>query len=51
VIGYYLRNREAVDAYVAQAEGEADEIERQVRAQCQDDGIRERLLTRDANRP
>jgi uncharacterized protein (DUF433 family) len=51
VIAYYLRHREAVDEYVREREVEADEIERQIRAESHDDGLRERLLTRRAQKP
>jgi uncharacterized protein (DUF433 family) len=51
VIAYYLRHQEAVDEYVRQREGEADEIERQIRAELHGDGLRERLLTRRAQKP
>jgi hypothetical protein len=51
VIAYYLRHQEAVDAYVRQREIEADEIEAQIRAEAGDDGLRERLLARRAQKP
>src|SRR5687768_12436610 len=51
VIAYYLRQRAAVDEYVRQHEEEADEIERQVRAASQGDGLRERLLARRSQKP
>jgi uncharacterized protein (DUF433 family) len=51
VIAYYLRNREAVDAYVQQRDLEADDIQRQIEAEFPRDGLRERLLARRAQKP
>jgi uncharacterized protein (DUF433 family) len=51
VIAYYLRHQEAVDEYVQERELEADEIERQIRAEFHGDGLRERLLARRTQKP
>lgn len=52
VIGYYLRHRAAVDAYVAEQEREADALQKQMEALFPRDGLRERLLARrDASKP
>lgn len=48
VIGYYLRHRAAVDAYVEQSEREADEVQKQMEALSPSEGLRERLLARRA---
>ena len=46
VIGYYLRRREQVRAYLQQREARAEEIRRQNEARWTPVGIRERLLAR-----
>jgi uncharacterized protein (DUF433 family) len=46
VIAYYLRHQDTVDEYVRRREMEADEIERQIKAESDGDGFRERLLAR-----
>jgi uncharacterized protein (DUF433 family) len=46
VIAYYLANQEAVDAYIAEHEREADEIQRRIQERWPNDGIKERLLAR-----
>lgn len=48
-IGYYLRHREEVDAYLAGREREADDLRRKVEAaQAHLPDIRQRLLNRKA---
>jgi uncharacterized protein (DUF433 family) len=47
-IGYYLHNREAADAYIAQLWAEEAEIERDMRERFPQDGLKERLLARRA---
>ena len=46
LIGYYLRNRDAVDAYLREREVEAEAIRAEHLARFPQDGIRERLLAR-----
>lgn len=46
VISYYLNNRNEVDAYVEQAEREADAVRQEYEARFDPTGIRERLLAR-----
>lgn len=48
VIGYYLRHRAAVDAYLAEREAEAVEVRRAIEAASPSEGLRERLLARRA---
>ena len=49
VIGYYLRHREKVDAYLARREVEAEEIRKRIEAaQPELANLRERLLARQA---
>jgi uncharacterized protein (DUF433 family) len=51
IIAYYLRNREAVDAYIEEGEAQAAEIRKMVEArQGSQEGLRERLLARRAQR-
>lgn len=50
VISYYLRQRDEVDTYLQQRQQLADEIRRQNEARFEAQGIRERLLARQANR-
>ncbi len=47
VIGYYLRHREEIDAYLAEREEQAREIRRQDEARFgSQEGLKERLLAR-----
>lgn len=47
VIAYYLRNRQEVEAYVAQADAEAEQMRRDAETRNPDViGLRERLLAR-----
>lgn len=46
VIGYYLRKRDEVDAYLRKRNKEADELRAQAEARHNPIGIRERLLAR-----
>lgn len=46
VIGYYLRHRAEVDAYLEQREREAEELRREIEARQDTRGIREKLLAR-----
>jgi uncharacterized protein (DUF433 family) len=47
VIGYYLRHREELDAYLAECEEQAREMRRQDEARFgSQEGLRERLLAR-----
>ena len=48
VIGYYLRHRAVVDAYLEQRRQKADELRRQMEAKFPREGLRERLLARRA---
>lgn len=48
VIGYYLRHREEVEAYIREQRRQAEEIRRQDEARYDRVGIRERLLARRA---
>ena len=48
VIGYYLRHREAVDAYLEECEKYAEEVRRAIEAEEPYEKIRERLLARRA---
>ena len=48
VIGYYLRHRPEVDAFLEQNEREAEEIRKQMEILFPSDGLRERLLARRA---
>ncbi len=50
VIGYYLRNRGAVDKYLDQAQAEARRIRAENEARYPSMGIRERLLSRRAGK-
>src|SRR5207237_1211471 len=47
-IGYYLRHREEVDAYLEQRQQEAEELRRENERRFPSDGLRERLLARRA---
>ena len=46
VIGYYLRHRAEVDAYLDAREQRAEEVRREIEARFLPDGPRERLLRR-----
>jgi hypothetical protein len=46
VIGYYLRNREEVDAYLQRRQEVAEKVRKQNQARFDSQGIRERLLAR-----
>ena len=46
VIGYYLRHREAVMAYLDRRRGEAAEVRREIEKRFDPRGVRERLLAR-----
>jgi uncharacterized protein (DUF433 family) len=48
VIGYYLRHRAEVDAYLERREREAAAFQEQMEALFPPDGLRERLLARRA---
>jgi uncharacterized protein (DUF433 family) len=48
VIGYYLHNRAAVDAYVASRRQEAERLRGEIEAELDPQGIRDRLLARRA---
>lgn len=50
VIAYYLRHSAEVDAYIAEREKQADEIQRQIEAKYgTQEGLRQRLLDRRSN--
>jgi len=46
VIGYYLRRRDTVEAYLGQRRKEADALQGQMEARFNPVGIRERLMAR-----
>lgn len=46
VIGYYLRRRDEVDAYLGKRREEADKLQGQMEARFNPVGIRERLMAR-----
>ena len=50
VIGFYLHNQEAVEAYLAAQEQEAEEIRKQIETRQQPDALRARLLALRAQR-
>jgi len=50
VIGYYLANRDQVDAWLKAEEEEGERIRREAEADFDQTGIRERLLKRKAER-
>ncbi len=51
VLGYYLQNRDTVDAYIRRREAEALVLQHEVEARFPPEGIRARLLARlDANK-
>jgi len=45
-LGYYLRQKESVDAYLQSREVSADELRKKIEAHCPPHGLRERLLER-----
>ena len=47
VLGYYLRNRDTLDAYLRQRQSEAESLRESITEKHQLVGIRERLLTRE----
>ncbi|MBI5667596.1 MAG: DUF433 domain-containing protein [Chloroflexi bacterium] len=49
VIGYYLRRREEVEAYLRQREQKAEQVRHENEARFSPVGIRERLLARRKN--
>lgn len=51
VIGYYLRHREEVDAYLREQRRQAEDVRRQDEARFDRQGIRERLLARRPSIP
>jgi uncharacterized protein (DUF433 family) len=48
VIAFYLRHRDAVQAYLEESRQRAEEIRRKIEEICPPDGLRERLLARRA---
>lgn len=46
VLAYYLRHREAVDAYLREREAAAAALRAEVESRCPPDGLRTRLLAR-----
>ena len=46
VITYYLRNQEEVRAYLDRRQAEADEVRKNIEAECSQVGLRDRLLAR-----
>jgi uncharacterized protein (DUF433 family) len=46
VIGYYLQQQTAIDAYLSRRQQVADQVRRHNEARCNPCGIRERLLAR-----
>ena len=50
IIGYYLRHRAEVAAYLREREARAAEVRRQVERRSPQAGIRDRLLARQAGR-
>ncbi len=48
VITYYLRNRVAVESYLAQQKADADALRHTIESRFSPDGIRERLIRRRA---
>jgi hypothetical protein len=49
VIGYYLHQKQKVDAYLARREKFAEKVRRQNEARFDQSGMRERLLARKKN--
>jgi hypothetical protein len=50
-IAYYLRHTTEVDAYIAAREREADDLRREVEARFPQEGLKAKLLARQAARP
>lgn len=50
VIGYYLRRRDEVEAYLGKRKEEADELQKQMEARSKPVGIRERMMARQKSR-
>ncbi|NOZ28473.1 MAG: DUF433 domain-containing protein [Chloroflexi bacterium] len=50
VIGYYLRRRSDVEAYLRQRQRQADAVRKQNEARFDPSGVRERLLARRAGK-
>ncbi len=50
VIAYYLIHRDDVDAYLAVREAEGRQLRQDVESVCEQRGLRERLLAREAAR-
>ena len=50
VIGYYLRQRSKVDAYLQERQKKADKVRRQNEERADTQGVRERLLARRSGR-
>ena len=48
ILGYYLRHRDTVDAYVAGREREAGRLRQEIEADLNPTGLRARLLARRA---
>jgi len=46
VIGYYLRRRDEVEAYLGKRKKEADDLQKQMEARFNPVGIRKRLIAR-----
>lgn len=46
VVGYYLRHRDEVDAYIAERQQRANELQKESERQFNPTGIRDRLLAR-----
>jgi uncharacterized protein (DUF433 family) len=51
IIGYYLRHRPEVDAYLCEREREAEEIRKEIEARFPPEGVRQRLLSRRGGQP
>ncbi len=49
VIGYYLRRRVELDAYLQKRKREADDLQKQMEARFNPVGIRERLMARQTS--
>lgn len=49
VIGYYLRRRQEVEAYLRQRQQQANEVRKQNEARFDPHGVRDRLLARRAS--
>ncbi len=49
-VSFYLRHREAVDAYLEHQGQQAAEVRRQIESVCPPDNLRERLMARHAQK-